>query len=93
MNALRAAAWLALVVTVIAIGYLCYALYDNEISLASVNQNEDCLELKMRYGENYPCKTANPALEYGVSGGIAVVGLIASLALFGAEKSKSEAKA
>jgi hypothetical protein len=68
-------------VTVIASGYLCYALYDNEINLASVKQNEDCLELEMRYGENYPCKTANHALEYGVSGGIAVVGLISSLAI------------
>jgi hypothetical protein len=86
MNPTKAAACLALVVAVIAAGYLCYALYENVILLKAANESLDCADLRIESGVT-DCSASNVALEYGVSGGIAVVGLIASLALFGAAKS------
>jgi hypothetical protein len=83
MNPTKAAACLALVVAVIAAGYLCYALYENVILLKAANEALDCTEI----GSN--CEKSNVGLEYGISGGIAVVSLIASLALFGAAKPKT----
>jgi energy-converting hydrogenase Eha subunit H len=88
MNPTKAAAILALVVTVIAAGYLCYALYENVILLKATNESLDCTDLRIESGTT-DCSASNVALEYGISGGIAVVSLIASLALFGAAKPKT----
>jgi hypothetical protein len=90
MKLIKAAAYVALVVTVIAAGYLCYAFYENQIMLRAANDSLDCLELKMKNGENFNCEKPNVTLEYGLSGGIAAIGLIASLALFGAAKPKDQ---
>lgn len=83
MNAIRIAAYIALVVTLVAGGYLCYFLYRNEVHLEAAQHGLDCAE----NGTN--CDEPSPMLEYGVSGGIAVVGLITSLVLFGASKPNS----
>jgi hypothetical protein len=88
MNPTKAAACLALVVAVIAAGYLCYALYENVILLKAANEALDCADLRIESGVT-DCGASNVALEYGVSGGTAVVSLIASLALFGAAKPKT----
>jgi hypothetical protein len=45
--------------------------------------------MKRQYGQDYRCAQENTTLEYAASGGIAVVGLITSLALFRAAKPKT----
>ena len=77
MNPTKAAAILALLVTVISSCYLGYQLYENTIFLRDAN--------RILSGEDVP----GPVFEYLIPGGIAVVSLITSLALFGAAKAKS----
>ena len=88
MNPRKTAALLALIVAMIATVYLGYQLYENQILLRHENQLLNCLELRTKNGPDFPCDVDNPAMEYGISGGIAVVAYIASLALFGAGKAK-----
>jgi len=88
MNPTKAAATLALAVTVAAAAYLCYQLYENVILLKSANASVDCLDLKLKYGDSYDCNETSPGLIYGISAGVAIVSLIVSLALFGAAKPK-----
>jgi hypothetical protein len=77
MNPTKAAAILALIVALAALGYMGHEYYENSVML-----RDEILALR---GE----QVGGTLLEYWVPGGIAVVGLIASLALFGAAKPKT----
>jgi hypothetical protein len=75
MNRTKSAAILALIVALAATGYLCFVLCQNVILLKSSIDGLNGID-------------DEPLLRYGISGGIAVVALITSLALFGAAKDK-----
>ncbi len=129
MNPTKAAAILALIVTLAAAGDLLYVLYQDKVELKFVNEALDCLACKSaknaavanweyveskielldaqhRYAEeaafkkqhageqpvntDLPCSSCDlPGPDYTTPGAVAVVGLIVSLALFGAAKPKS----
>jgi hypothetical protein len=74
MNPTKAAAILALVVAVAALGYAGFQFYENAVLLRD--------QLHALRGEEFD----GPLLEYWIPLGIATVALIASLALFGAAK-------
>jgi hypothetical protein len=74
MNPTKAAAILALIVAVAALGYAGYQFYENYFLLRD--------SINALRGE----ETDSYMLEYWIPLGISVVALIASLALFGAAK-------
>lgn len=76
MNPTKAAAVLALIVAVAALGYAGYQYYQNAVLLRD--------QLFALRGEDID----GPLLEYWIPLGISIVALIASLALFGAAKPK-----
>jgi hypothetical protein len=128
MNPTKAAAILALIVTLVAVGFMCITLYQEKVELkfalealrcascvtgkeaAAANwravrsqtdllkaQGKDREALKFEReheGEkpingDLPCPTCDlPGPNYTTPGAVAVVGLIVSLALFGAAKPK-----
>lgn len=76
MNLIRAAATIALIVAIVATGFLIYYAYENEVLLRHALASFDGPDPE------------NPTLEYLASGGIALVCLITSLTLFGLAKTK-----
>ena len=87
MNPTKAAATLALIVALIASGYLCFVLYQNVILHKSELAAYASIEHSVATGEKNDFED-NSAMQYLISGGVAVVALIASLTLFGAAKDK-----
>ena len=77
MNPTKAAAILALIVAVAALGYAGYQFYENAVLLRD--------QLHALRGEDLD----GPLMEYWTPLGISIVALIASLALFGAAKPKT----
>jgi hypothetical protein len=82
MNLTKLAAIVALIVTVIAVGYMGFIFIEDRIAFRAEIAVLTCAQMKSQYGPEYVCRQENTMLEYGVSGGIALVGLIASIALF-----------
>ena len=82
MNLTKAAAIIAPIVTAIAVGYMGLIFVEDRIAFRAEIAILTCSQLKRQYGPDYPCYPENTTLEYEVSGGVAVVGLITSLALF-----------
>lgn len=81
MHPTKIAAILALVVALIAAGYLSVVLYQNVIQ----HKAELAAVESIQHGTDFE---DNSTGQYLISGGIAVVALIASLALFGAAKDR-----
>ena len=129
MNAMKSAAVVALLVTLVAVGYLCVTFYQEKVDLkfqiealscascttakeaavANWNYVQSRIELLKTQGKDrealqferehagerpvntdLPCPTCNlPGPDYMTPGAVAIVGLIVSLALFGAAKPKA----
>jgi hypothetical protein len=89
MNLTKAAAIIALIVTAIAVGYMGFVFVEDRIAFRAEVAILTCSQMKSQYGQDYRCAQENTTLEYAVSGSIAVVGLITSLALFRAAKPKT----
>jgi polyferredoxin len=126
MNPTKAAAILALIVTLVAVGFMCVTLYQEKVELkfaleamgcASCVSGKEAVVANWRYVQSHiellkaqgkdrealnferehagerpintdlPCPTCDlPGPDYTTPGAVAVVGLIVSLALFGAAK-------
>lgn len=89
MHPTKVAAFLSLAVAVIATIYLCVVIYQNEGDLKGEFAALNSIERSIQTGEEDKDFEDNSTLEYLISGGVATVALITSLALFGAAKSKS----
>jgi hypothetical protein len=89
MNPTKAAAIIALIVTVILVGYMGFFFIRDRIEFRTEIAVVTCAEMKRQHGADYPCDQENTTLEYEVSGDLAVVGLITSLAYFRAAKPKT----
>jgi hypothetical protein len=89
MNPTKAAAIIALIVTVILVGYMGFIFIRDRIKFRTEIAVVTCAEMKRQHGADYPCDQENTTLEYEVSGDLAVVGLITSLAYFRAAKPKT----
>ena len=89
MNRTKAAAIMALMVTAMAVGYLGFVFVEDRIAFRAEVAILTCSQMKRQYGQDYRCTQENTTLEYAVSGSIAVVGLMTSLALFRAAKPKT----
>lgn len=76
MHPTKVAAILALGVALVAVSYLCFVLYQNVVLLKGSIDAFDGID-------------DHSSFQYAVSGGIVIVALIASLALFGATKDNS----
>jgi len=88
MNPIKVAAMVALMATVIAVGYMGFIYVEGRITFRAEMAVLSCAQLKTQYGPAYSCEQENTRLEYEVAGGIAVVGLIAWLTLSRAAKPK-----
>jgi hypothetical protein len=87
MHPTKVAASLALVIALAAAGYFCVVLYQNVVLHKTEFAAMDSLERSIKTGEDSDFED-NSTEQYLISGGIAAVGLITSLALFGAAKDK-----
>jgi hypothetical protein len=88
MHPTKVAAILALAVAVCAASYLCFVLYQNVILHKAEFEALDSIEHSLKTGENSDVED-NSTMQYLISGGIAVVALITSLAFFGAARDRS----
>jgi hypothetical protein len=88
MNLTKAAAIIALVVSALAVGYVGFVFIEDRIAFRAEIAILTCSQMKRQHGADYPCEQENTAREYEVSGSIALVGLITSLALFRAGRRK-----
>ncbi len=85
----KIAAAIFLLVSLVSLGYMVFVFLENRSGFRAEMAIMACSQLKRQYGPDYVCVQENTTLEYAVSGGIALVALLASLALFRAARAEA----